>query len=473
MIMKTSHRGFAKGYVTDVFLLGAGFSKAISAEMPTLRELSRQILNRQADALKGFPDYLYDDVEAALAYLGARYPWKSEATYHSHLGYALALLEEIGRAIGAAERKAVEAWQGHVPNWLVRLAHWLHDEHASVITFNYDTLVERAFSQIRVDGSVPPTFLNPIGLIPIDLQEPELRWEKPSYATAELLKLHGSTNWLYSGAREFFGEQLYYVPLDTAGWQAPEGKVPLIVPPVSDKPNYFNHEGLRLLWSVARSRIQFADRIYCIGFSFPETDLAIRFLLGEHGRPGAEMYIVNPDTSVAERVRRFVNQRWRVRTDFVKDTGIVDLVENLCSKTRTEVCPQNIQVPLREVRGRVQGRLQAGDRFPGAPNGEFEVLRLDQDAIYIEESLSRIPYQLTWFAIASVVEHLKTMPRALKIGGSREDPPTSSVDALMRNWYARHCGNAVAGLLVASEISRGSNTHLEGLTESFRAELTT
>jgi len=269
MTMKSLQRGFAKGYVTDVFILGAGFSKAISAEMPTLKELSRQILPRQAEALRGFPDYLYDDAEAALAYLGARYPWKSESTYHTHLGFALRLLEEIGRAIDSAERKAVEASQGRLPDWLVRMAHWLHDEHATIITFNYDTLVERAFNQIQVQGPQYPTqsdFLNPIGLIPMDLKEPELRMQRADYPTAELLKLHGSTNWLYSGAREFFGESIHYVPPDiwlhTSGWQTcrvPEGKVPLIVPPVSDKPNYFNHEGLRSLWSVARQRIQSAD----------------------------------------------------------------------------------------------------------------------------------------------------------------------------------------------------------------------
>lgn len=77
MIMKNSRRGFCKTYVTDVFILGAGFSKEISTDMPTLKELSRKILHREADALRGFPDYLYDDAEAALAYLGARYPWKS------------------------------------------------------------------------------------------------------------------------------------------------------------------------------------------------------------------------------------------------------------------------------------------------------------------------------------------------------------------------------------------------------------
>jgi len=165
------------------------------------------------------------------------------------------------------------------------------------------------------------------------------------------------------------------------------------------------------------------------------------------------MYIVNPDTSLAERIQRFTNHRWQVRTDFVKTTGIPDLVEHLCSKARSETWPRNEQVPWTQVRSRVRKKLQSGDSFRGRPAGDFKVVKLDQDAIYIEEAHRRIPYQLTWNAIASVVQHLLSDRLSVPIGGRLHAPPQSSIDALMKDWYARHCGNAVAGLLVAAEIS--------------------
>lgn len=52
----------------------------------------------------------------------------------------------------------------------------------------------------------------------------------------------------------------------------------LIIPPILDKTNNYNHILLRSLWKKAFKAIQKAKNIYIYGFSFPITDLSVKVL---------------------------------------------------------------------------------------------------------------------------------------------------------------------------------------------------
>jgi hypothetical protein len=122
----------------------------------------------------------------------------------------------------------------------------------------------------------------------------------------KLFKLHGSVNWFYSGATSYQGELLYDSPVTE--WGKPIGdielqarrassdKVPLIVPPTTEKVAYFQHETIRQIWLRASAALQSADRVFCIGYSLPTTDLGVRFFL-LHGKPNVKvpLFIVNKD----------------------------------------------------------------------------------------------------------------------------------------------------------------------------------
>lgn len=66
----------------DVFIIGAGFSKAISNHMPTLAELSKDVrpdmdglfLNHEKP-----PEEMVDDIEKLLSFLGEDHPWLTKA----------------------------------------------------------------------------------------------------------------------------------------------------------------------------------------------------------------------------------------------------------------------------------------------------------------------------------------------------------------------------------------------------------
>lgn len=134
----------------DVFILGAGFSKAISEAMPTMANLSTKIIDRLEMLAKQdeAPFHIHDtllefdnNIELWMTYLSQRQPWLSEEDYHRNL----ALTRNIRRLI----REFIVDYKGcsmkkPPPDWLNTLIRRWHSQRASVITMNYDTLVESA-----------------------------------------------------------------------------------------------------------------------------------------------------------------------------------------------------------------------------------------------------------------------------------------------------------------------------------------
>jgi len=135
--------------LSDVFLLGAGFSKAISDKMPLLVDLS-VALREEID----LPDYvtnLGDNVEYLMTYLSQDQPWVSVDGNLVHRAKFLRLTRAIGALIN---HRTSDVLQANCPEWLVKLVHWWHTERAHVITLNYDTLAKGLQGSLRPIGGV-------------------------------------------------------------------------------------------------------------------------------------------------------------------------------------------------------------------------------------------------------------------------------------------------------------------------------
>src|SRR4051794_4170666 len=87
----------------DVFILGAGFSKAISRDMPLLAELSSAVAHQMAPN-DGHVPFLSENIELALTFLAQPQPWMSEGTRHRNRAAFLDVTETI-----AAELTRVSA----------------------------------------------------------------------------------------------------------------------------------------------------------------------------------------------------------------------------------------------------------------------------------------------------------------------------------------------------------------------------
>lgn len=299
----------------EVFILGSGFSKALHSSMPTLQELSRQV--HEAFGAGWDPDWhgeLRDNVELLLTYLAAHNPWEDPAQRHEGLRSFYDVRDLVIDLIEQAQVD-VSSDLDDPPSWLVDLVNYWHNNRATVITFNYDVLVERAASEVlRKQGKRrPPSDLYPVAIMPL-----VSRWGGGLYGgqvdndTFTLLKPHGSLSWYFSGPDSPPGDVVY--GSTAVGWEkiAPEDerlvgdKQRLVVPPLLEKTAFYANDVLRRQWSLARHAIEQAELVTCIGYSLPETDLTARFLLST-ATPSLDVEVVDKNgTDVERRYRRLL-----------------------------------------------------------------------------------------------------------------------------------------------------------------------
>jgi hypothetical protein len=133
----------------------------------------------------------------------------------------------------------------------------------------------------------------------------------------QLLKLHGSLNWRYSGPASPPGDVIYDMGFDgNQGWSV-EGinspyedadflssdREPMIVPPTAVKSTYYNNRTLRALWMQAGQALKEAEELVLMGFSLPVTDLLVASMLNTNLPEDATITPVDYGHSVIDRVK--------------------------------------------------------------------------------------------------------------------------------------------------------------------------
>jgi hypothetical protein len=144
------------------------------------------------------------------------------------------------------------------------------------LSLNYDILLDNALADLY-DQGVDLDY-------GIEFRNFGRDWERPRLERAVLLlKLHGSLNWLFcpvcdlikitpreKGVMKIFTE---FEVCETDGAQ----QRPFIVPPTWQKA--YDNPYLGTIWLKAEGALMRANRVYFIGYSLPESDIHIRYLL--------------------------------------------------------------------------------------------------------------------------------------------------------------------------------------------------
>lgn len=269
-----------------IYFFGAGASAAESPVAPTstqLFELFRADLGRRAD--------LYPTLRAFLAEWGFdRYdhlPTFEE--FLSILDACLTKGEPLGQHWSVSElTKCREELVGAIFNFIgstyappgtsaldngvySRLIEQIDEEGTSLISLNYDTLLDRALLRAGLVPDYGMDFREPSGA----LTDHEPR--ESGGRRMKLFKLHGSLNWSYcpacfSTVRMRRGVAAGSVCPFCSGRQSP-----LILPPTPIKvpPSPF----LSALWKQAEWELAQAAEITFIGYSLGDADANIRYLL--------------------------------------------------------------------------------------------------------------------------------------------------------------------------------------------------
>lgn len=352
--------------MSDVFILGAGFSKAIHKSMPLLCELGPmmkrdlQLLHHGRGVNLASTDQ-EPDLERLLTYLATRHPWQSEPEHLRSRALFHGCQEKIGTIIQDREGEAQDCLNVKgMPAWLGHLVQWWRQEGSWVVTLNYDTLVEWAYQEVT------HSHFSSLYRVPITpavsriAPTPECPVPDDGFL---LLKLHGSANWYYSGG-EFSGETVYWAPWPShqsvdvratgVPWfQSIFGLVPFIVPPTADKGPFYTNQTLRATWQLAKYCLSAATRVFFLGCSLPPTDYGLRYLfLNALTWEKQTFYVVNlPSSDIRERYeqmlrpelppREHIRRSWAIEDAYVQaDDPIPAFVRDLVSGNLQETAPR-------------------------------------------------------------------------------------------------------------------------------------
>ncbi|HBR18198.1 MAG TPA: hypothetical protein DD725_11450 [Deltaproteobacteria bacterium] len=310
-----------------VFLLGAGFSKAagfpladglvsfIQDYLSTSRNTDDIDFNQEfADVLKENPSFLKDNVELFLTYIDLALLNRSVGIFtrfaspHDLRLFRMKLSRAIVRAFDNAHFQLVERFSNK--ELYSKFCEQLQDGD-SVITFNYDLIVEQELWRQRkwtyLDGYGLGKCINDFkaqwgGTYPSDL---------PTKSMINVYKLHGSLGWAYDdpseqfffkGMSDYFDGRLLYgeKSLSPNVSAQLDGGTALI------EPSYiklFNRKPLLDIWEKAFKVLQQSDELIVIGYSLPEADSAARAFLagGVRSSQMTSITVVDREKSVFEK----------------------------------------------------------------------------------------------------------------------------------------------------------------------------
>lgn len=267
-----------------VYVLGAGFSRAVNQDMPLMNDLGHELQSRldflgeeSSSASVNFEDWLNVRV-TALPFLKG---WQNA----SRSAQAERIIAEIAAILDERTNAALSTAS---PAWLLRLVELWHAENAAVVTFNYDPLVESAINEaglIHFHSRGANRVLADTQVFPAPPAPPAVYYldnDSPNSSSLQLLKLHGSLNWYWSSGdrlgttlsrtrerRTFAGRRVVPEPEDFTGTKMLDR---FLVPPVSTKSAYYSPYLTNALWRSAHDHISRAKSLTIIGYSLPKTD---------------------------------------------------------------------------------------------------------------------------------------------------------------------------------------------------------
>ncbi|MDQ7816424.1 MAG: SIR2 family protein [Melioribacteraceae bacterium] len=229
--------------------------------------------------------------------------------------------------------------------------------NTSIITLNYDTLLEQAFDHLfkkhgYIDYSIP--FMNYEKLPQIkqynfwvNPKEPVFVDENENPLPFKILKLHGSLNWKYCNCcnqtlltpwdrnidlnkGKFLGytypdkqEYEYICPIDGTEFQT------LIVPPSYLK--ILHHPIISQLMMEASREIRNAKKIVFVGYSLSNADVHVKALFKKHVNSDKELIVINPKKKESLELNykslsknaKFIVHNFE---DFVNDESLLDSI---------------------------------------------------------------------------------------------------------------------------------------------------
>lgn len=315
-----------------MYVLGAGFSRAVHESMPLTDELGRAVRQTIGDDLppmeegSSFEDWL-TLLSTPLPFLEGHANTRRRAS-----------AEQVTAAIAAElEQRVDHASRDAAPGWLLQLIALWHAERAVIITFNYDLLVERALTTYRpvvgFQGDGPPYVVQGTQTVYPAPSATPTSWgdERAAYdGSFQILKMHGSLNWYWAQGNEatltrvnddaVLGQALQRKRSDLTGTRNLDR---FLIPPVTSKDSYYNVTLVHMLWREAYEAIQRASRLTIIGYSMPAGD-----------RIAAELLRQTRDDTLVDLVNRDVGSSGAPQTPLARSESLSLNIDHMWTGAR-------------------------------------------------------------------------------------------------------------------------------------------
>lgn len=285
--------GFSRNFNQEMFPLVSDFlsaAKAHSAYEPEQKHQELALVIRRY-----FGSDTYQNIEKVMSFLAGSPLYNRQIPLeHRSIVYD-ELVEIIVRVLFTASREKAET--KFIQATYERFAQLLNETESTVITFNYDCLLERLLRDVgwqRYYG---------YGLhIPLTheaMPTPPHTYSNQSYSEdmdtdptsrVTVLKLHGSINWGTPIIAEDKTQAIYQLPHPSGASMADftvQTEVgspftqyfkPVIVPPVLDKSLWYRNPTFKVIWNMAMEAIAQASEITFVGYSLRATDFMAEFM---------------------------------------------------------------------------------------------------------------------------------------------------------------------------------------------------
>ena len=263
-----------------VYVLGSGFSKSISRNMPSMSGLTEKLRKAEDDKYPELMEFMRNlknksngskeltSMEAVCSLiLGRDIFYNSTVNLHYQIlqnQLVHWLYEKIDNAAKSVDSDKEDA----LKQFITSCVQPKDGRKALVLTFNYDLLLERLFT------SIPdlPCHLDYVIRLNSYFNENKMRADKEAFP---YLKLHGSFNWFRSPGSLVCDIDNVYLS-EEHGFSRNlihHNDIPVFVPMTFSKQSYLGGSFFNVLWNIAQRYLEMAEEIIFIGYGFPLTDL--------------------------------------------------------------------------------------------------------------------------------------------------------------------------------------------------------
>jgi len=295
-----------------IYVLGSGFSKSMSKSMPSMRELTDELLTgdykrSKYKELMNLVRYLqkkagdsgeFASIESISSLILGRKIFYNNDSYLYNQILQNQMLHWIYEKIDGAAHQVDDDKIDLLKNFFTKCA--LGDKNGDkslVITFNYDLLTERLVKKYLSDEMNLGYLINLNRYFPSHLESG--RRTLPSF---QYLKLHGSFNWFRSpGSTSCDIDNVYLIDDENTKNLIHYDDIPVFIPMAYTKGIYLSGSFYNVLWNIAQRYLDMTDEINFIGYGFPNTDLDnLAFFL--YYKKKINHIVVSPTTSKRKRL---------------------------------------------------------------------------------------------------------------------------------------------------------------------------